>query len=127
MDLASHAVAKGASAAHGAIKSTQAAAVSALGSLGEKLDQALPALQSVAAQVDFGATAGLQKVKGAGASARRTAREAARATVGYVKREPVTGLMISAAVGAALMLALGWGRRASRLDWQERTKRRGAE
>lgn len=102
-----------AASAHDAIRLTKEAATSALGALDGKVEQAVPALKSVASKINSAARSGMETVKEAREKTYESARAVKAGAVGYVRREPGKGLMISAALGAVFMAMMSWRKRAS--------------
>lgn len=96
-----------ASAAEGAIRSTQRAADDALDSLSNKVEdlrsQAAPLINRVSAKAEDAAKRGMEVMRDGSQQLREKALRATDSTVAYVKDEPVKSMLIAAATGALLM------------------------
>jgi ElaB/YqjD/DUF883 family membrane-anchored ribosome-binding protein len=101
-------LAKAASEAHEAIKSTQDVASSALSKLDRKIDSALPKLDLAAKRFDEATRSSLQAVKKTAVQTRRQVREAGESTIGFLRREPVKGAAMSVVLGAVFMALFSW-------------------
>ncbi len=98
---------KGASAAQGAMRSTQRSVDSAFDTMSDKIDEArgqvAPVLSKVSSQAEAAARRGMEAVRDTSQQLREKAVQASDMTVAYVKDEPVKAMLIAAATGALLM------------------------
>ena len=96
-----------ASAAQGAIRSTQRSTDQAFDKLSSKVDdlrsQAQPMLNKVTTQAEAAARRGMEAVRDTSQQLRERAVQAQDMTVAYVKDEPIKSMLIAAATGAVLM------------------------
>lgn len=96
-----------ASAAQGAIRSTQRTADQALdrlsGTVEDLRNKAAPVLNKVSSQAEAAARRGMEAVRDTSQQLRERALQAQDMTVAYVKDEPIKAMLIAAATGAVLM------------------------
>ncbi len=107
LEQSSNLVEQAAQSADHAIKSTQRVANDALDDLADSVhdfqQQAQPLLHRASEQVSALAQRGVDSVRDTSQQLRGKAQQASVTTVNYVKDEPVKGILIAAATGAALM------------------------
>ena len=96
-----------ASAAQGAIRSTQRTTDQAFDRLSGTVDdlrsKAAPMLNKVSSQAEAAARRGMEAVRDTSQQLRERALQAQDMTVAYVKDEPIKAMLIAAATGAVLM------------------------
>ncbi len=93
--------------AQGAVRGAQRATDQALDALSDKVDdvrdQAMPALNRMAARAEALARRSADVVRDGSAQIKDRAQRTGDMTIGYIKDEPVKAMLIAAATGAALM------------------------